>query len=347
MEMHYNPYNRIQTYMTKMADCNDEEFVNYGITLSELAEQTEIPIQIIRNDFNILSAFGEFIPFNVNDESKAYVDIDNRYALSELLDTDIRAYRKKLKDLLLAGKMDDVRFTYDADNEEEAFTLPLKPSEYEAYLRFKDQKSSKTLRPLFLIKDSIRFKSTLEVFENLEEITYAIKGGKSLRIKYKPRNGNGKIRDLKIKPLKIIYDTVENEYALLTIFKHAAEVFRMSNITYAKIIKDDVVIPEKDMYRIANIDQVWGMNFTGKPVKVKVRFENFGDVWNKVRKNLAYRSQGTLEEKDGFLYYEDTVYGIDAFKSWIYSLGSAAIVMEPASVRRQIIKSLETRLAEY
>lgn len=33
--------------------------------------------------------------------------------------------------------------------------------------------------------------------------------------------------------------------------------------------------------------------------KVKVRFENFGDVWNKVRKNLAYRSKGILEEKNG------------------------------------------------
>lgn len=347
MEMHYNPYNRIQTYMRKMADYNDDDFENSGISLSDLAEQTEIPINVIRSDFNVLLAFGEYLHFNINDESEAYNAIDKKYGLSELLDTEVKDYRKKLKELLLAGKMDEVLFSYAGENSEEKFTLPLKPSEYEAYLRLMDQNSGKGLKSLFLIKDGIRFKSTLEVFENLEEITYAIKEGKSLRIKYRPRNGSGKIRDLKIKPLKIIYDTVENEYAVLTIYRHVAEVYRLSNINYAKIIKEDIAIPEKDMQRIANINQVWGMNFTGKPVKVKVRFENFGDVWNKVRKNLAYRSQGILEEKNGFLYYEDTVYGIDAFRSWIYSLGSAAVVIEPASLREQIIKSLEERLAEY
>lgn len=346
METNYNPYNRIQLYMAKMACDYDMDLEHAGVSIAELAEQTEIPVSIIRNDLYVMLGFNEHIPFNINDECEEYDKLDDRYDLTGLLDDDFRGYRNKLKELFTAGRMDKVKFYYDS-GETEIFTLPLKPGEYEAYLHFRNMKSSGALKSLFLIKDSFRFKSTLEVYETLEEITYAVKEGKSLQIKYLPRNRSGKIRNIKIKPLKIIYDTIDNEYAVLTIYKHAAEVFRLSNIVFVKTIEEKIEIPERDLKLIDNIDQVWGMNFTGRPVNIKVRFENFGDVWNKVHKNLAYRTKGILEEQDGYLYYEDTVYGIDAFRSWIYSFGSAAIVMEPASLREQIIKSLETRLAEY
>ena len=43
-------------------------------------------------------------------------------------------------------------------------------------------------------------------------------------------------------------------------------------------------------------------------------------------------------------YYEDDVYGIDKFRSWIFSYGRAAIVLEPEVLRTQIITSLKDRL---
>lgn len=347
MEINYKPYNRIQIYLTKLSSCsNDENSGDWGLTLNELAEQTEIPISIIRNDFCILLSFGNYLGFDINDDSDEYLSIDEKFGLANLLDTNFGSYQTKIKELLLEGKLDHVKFIY-RDGDPDVYTLPLQLEEYEAYRNFNNQKSIEGLQSLFLIKDSFRFKSTLEIFNNLVNIIDAMKLGKSLRIKYIPRNGSGKMRDLKIKPLKIIYDSVDNEYAVLSIYRHAAEVFRLNNITYVQSIKEDIKVPEKDLKLIDNIDQVWGMNFTGKPIKVKVRFEDFGNVWNKVRKYLAFRTKGRLEEKNGFLYYEDTVYGIDAFRSWIYSFGSAAIVEEPQSLRDQIIKSLEERLKDY
>ena len=71
---------------------------------------------------------------------------------------------------------------------------------------------------------------------------------------------------------------------------------------------------------------------------------NVANVFNKVRKELSCRTNGQLYEKDGFLYYEDDVYGIDKFRSWIFSYGRAAIVLEPEVLCTQIITSLKDRL---
>ena len=89
--------------------------------------------------------------------------------------------------------------------------------------------------------------------------------------------------------------------------------------------------------------QVWGNCFTDSPEHVKVRFYNEANVWEKVRRDLACRKKGQLYEKDGFLYYEDTVYGISKFRPWIYGFGSSAIVLEPVSLREHIIQSLKER----
>ena len=87
--------------------------------------------------------------------------------------------------------------------------------------------------------------------------------------------------------------------------------------------------------------------FSDEPEQVKVRFYNEANVWNKVKKELANRVNGKLYEKDGYLYYEDIVYGISKFRSWLYGYGSSAIVLEPESLRKHIIDSLREREKYY
>ncbi len=40
------------------------------------------------------------------------------------------------------------------------------------------------------------------------------------------------------------------------------------------------------------------------------------------------------------LLYEDIVYGINSFRTWIYGYGSPAIVLDPKELREHIIESL-------
>ncbi len=75
----------------------------------------------------------------------------------------------------------------------------------------------------------------------------------------------------------------------------------------------------------------------------KIKFYNEANVWAKVKKELANRTNGKLYEKNGFLYYEDLVYGISKLRSWLYGYSSSAVVLEPAELRQQIIDSLKTR----
>ena len=88
---------------------------------------------------------------------------------------------------------------------------------------------------------------------------------------------------------------------------------------------------------------VWGNLFHDAPKSVKVKFYKEGRVWEKVRRDLECRTNGKLYEKNGFLYYEDIVYGFSKFSNWIYGYGSSAIVIEPKWLRQRIIQSLQVR----
>ena len=95
---------------------------------------------------------------------------------------------------------------------------------------------------------------------------------------------------------------------------------------------------------------VWGNNFSctsDQTADVKVKFFNVANVHEKVRKQLACRTNGKLTEKDGCLYYEDKVYGLSRFRSWIYGYGRAAVVLEPESLRNDIMDSLNKRVSYY
>lgn len=91
----------------------------------------------------------------------------------------------------------------------------------------------------------------------------------------------------------------------------------------------------------------WGRCFSDQPQSVKIRFYKEGNVWEKIRKNPAYRSYGKLYEKDGYFYYEDVVYGNSAFRTWLYGYGSSVIVLEPESLRQHSIDSLRERKESF
>ncbi|MDP4091062.1 MAG: WYL domain-containing protein, partial [Bacillota bacterium] len=99
-----------------------------------------------------------------------------------------------------------------------------------------------------------------------------------------------------------------------------------------------------------NIDDylanMWGME-QGEPFKVKVKFMKVGNVAYKIRRDLECRKNKKLTEYEDHIVYEDTVVGINNFKSWLRTYGGAAVVLEPKELREQMIESAKRCLEYY
>lgn len=194
---------------------------------------------------------------------------------------------------------------------------------------------------ILYVKDSYLYNHCYdELNKKLDDLNQSISEQKCLKIRYK--TSDGKIISRSFRPLKISYDSNENLYSVISIHEGKIMVNRVDQILSIDPCTENIETPDTGILeKIA--PNVWGNCFSDEPEHVKIRFYNEANVWNKVKKELANRTNGKLYEQDGYLYYEDTVYGISKFRSWIYGYGSSAIVIEPVSLREQIIESLKIR----
>ena len=357
-----NPYIRLQAIYSWLSSRSTEGHYT-GMTLRELQTATQIPISVLRSDIftlihwnaDIVAAYTDIPELDtaVNSiENMIYFDLDSQNSnknfpgLESLLeDLDSGICSPELKRKILDGELDDIPIFIDHSCCS-AFDIALSFDETLALNSvFKDidsehhniHQNSNFLQ----IKDSYRtIHNYRELADRLQSIEEAIEYRTPLFMVYK--DAKNAISQFHFQPLKVSYDETENLYCVLSIYRGKIQVRRLDRIikleaSTEKVESGDVSIIEE------LAPQVWGNCFSEEPQHVKVKFYNEANVWSKVRRDLACRTKGQLYEKDGFLYYEDTVYGISKFRPWIYSFGSSAIVLEPRSLREHIINSLRER----
>lgn len=354
MNDYYNPYNRIHLYWSYFSHLEDAE----AKTIAGLMQISAIPLSTIREDMvNILAGSTE--PFIAPDtDSDGYLILSQQNDFTED-DWYERPFPDSLRNRLLSGALDHLPFSRNQAQEELPLTLTVE--EYKA-LQYLFAATTSTNKPDFtehyplLIKDSYRFhtntiastRNRTDFIKFLEMVDSALLYGSCLHMEYaSPQYRKPLVLD--IKPLKLVYDAIDNIYAILTIgpdpihptSKDGVMVYRIDRILSLQETKKKITISDTSLLDIA--PNVWGMQFNATPHRVKVRFYNEGNVFHKVRMDLSYRTNGRLYEADGYLYYEDTVYGISSFQRWIRGFGSSAIVIEPISLRREIIASLKER----
>lgn len=360
-----NPYVRLQIYYSWLSSrCSEGLYT--GMTIQELQSATQIPISVIRMDIasilkwnfdiiekyckipeleNATESIENMIYFSTDeDKIKEVSPTLKKWIFAQNLDV----FSPELKDKILAGELDhiplfishscysefDIALTYDEALALDTTLQDLKNNQPVA------RKSSCFLK----IKDNYRsIHNYRELADRLQLIEEAIEYQTPLFMKYK--NAKVECSQFHFQPLKISYDETENLYCVLSVYHGAVQVHRLDRIQGLWSSKESVEIGNISIIEDL-APQVWGNCFSEEPQHVKVKFYNEANVWNKVKKDLACRTKGQLYEKDGFLYYEDTVYGISKFRPWIYSFGSSAIVLEPKSLREHIIDSLLTRKAE-
>ncbi len=338
----HNPYVRLETYLSLFAE-NDSYDQVPTYSLAELSERSQIPLPKVRRDF--LSFYrAKRISFWSPSYSEDASDYDN-----ECLDMWDATNSSEVEKKIINGAFDDMLFTCKYTDEQSILTfLMLTGEEYRALQTYISELShEQNAKVSFDIKNSYRFQSNKNL-DKMFDIIAAIEHKKALEIDY--CNAKHETSTIRIYPLKIIYDSVENNYAILCMADKQPLVYRLDRIRSLRSCKASDAINfstklDPELEKI--IPHVWGMSFSSEPANVKVRFYNEGNVWKKVKNDLSYRTNGSLYEEDGFLYYEDTVYGLDAFRTWIYSFGSSAIVLEPVRLREQIIDSLIARWEEY
>ena len=350
---YHNPYARIQEYFALLS-ANDSD---NGKSMQQICESKQIPVKIVRNDF--LTIFQWQRSMNLvknsdknelavlfNDESPKYQKICDTYALDELYDNYMDAVPgndsiQKFEQFITDGILDAVPIIfYDTDaGTPNTWTLPLTPDEATALQSFYSDETD-----------------SLSVFDRLKKTyadTYAIKDS-YLYMKYYSRREKMVLRFI-FRPVKIVYDADENLYSVLSIRNNCniLLVHRLDCIISLETT-DKTIHNNKETELINHMNQiapnVWGNNFScaSKEIAdVKVKFFNVANVHEKVRKQLACRTNGKLTEKDGCLYYEDKVYGLSRFRSWIYGYGRAAVVLKPESLRKDIIDSLKKRVGYY
>lgn len=306
-----------------------------------------------------------------DDENENYIAANEQYSVELLYENLMNnTFPTEFKKLLTDGILDNVPIY--VENVYAPYPISLTPEESKAlqyhiltdmnYQDYMSQKERDVLAEFALlhtnlgkikdvqinsydvkIKDSYMFTGRyVNLNAKLELINQAIVNKKSLEIKYK--TAKGIIIRIHLKPLKIAYDADENLYSVLSVYNGAIQVHRLDHILF--IDETDENNGPQDEALLDIYPNVWGNCFSDPPEHVKVKFYNEANVWNKVRKELAYRTNGKLYEDDEFLYYEDIVYGISKFRSWIYGYGSSAIVLKPQSLRQHIIDSLKARLAQ-
>lgn len=153
-------------------------------------------------------------------------------------------------------------------------------------------------------------------------------------------------------PLKVIYDHQYGRWYLLA-HKHGKGIvkYRLEGITQIK--EEDVVSVDVFMHQqkqlAENIRYSWLID-TGRPLKVKVRFFNPDSYQpNFVKERVSLQGQWgviTEESEDSFIY-EIMVNGITEIKPWLRSFGSSCEVLEPAFLRRDMIKEWKEILSYY
>jgi hypothetical protein len=82
-------------------------------------------------------------------------------------------------------------------------------------------------------------------------------------------------------------------------------------------------------------------------VKVQNRLWFSSDAAGYIKEKIWHESQEIHTQKDGSIIFEAEVAGTDEIKFWIMSWGSKAEVLEPESLRDEILREAEVMLERY
>ncbi|MEF3306241.1 helix-turn-helix transcriptional regulator [Paenibacillus sp. GYB003] len=152
-------------------------------------------------------------------------------------------------------------------------------------------------------------------------------------------------------PLQVVYDHQYGRWYLLASGREGIRKYRMEGIT--RIEEDEPVSRETFEEKAAELERQTRRSWlidTGRPVTVRARFYNpDGPEPNFVKERVLLQGQWgrIVEEDERSFLYEITVNGTTEIKPWLRSFGSSCEIVEPASLRREMIAEWKELAAYY
>lgn len=282
-----------------------------GVSIRALTEITGIPMEVIKKNLEYILNNPEFY----------FLDLMPQEGYEE----DAKNYM-------------DVTWTIDDFFKDK---IPLNLNYFEKYL-FKNVLSKGEKSEDIL---GIKTKSTYKIDDykyKLCQITMAIENKSVLLVQYKTKE---ETKEFAIEPLGIVFYEFDNIFYLIGQYDNSIINYRIDRILHIKETKNSFM-PIEDFNLEKYLQNIWGME-QGEEVRVKIKFLKEANVEYKVKRDLECRVNKILTEREDYLIYEDTVVGINSFKSWLRSFGSSAIVLEPKKLRDEIIESAKRCLEYY
>ncbi len=329
-----NPYNRLQQFLFAVSFyfSKNKNKLDYRVPLQSIFEAVKVPIEVFRADLAcFLEVSYEQYELFLNDES-----VLDKYCTDTGYDWD------RFRGDMIAGQYDVAELgLYLYKNDKVLLPLTIEESIVMEEALKKHFYNNKEKKVPFLIKDSYHFNYQEE--EKLRDFIYelhsAIKDKKVVTIDYL-----GEDSFMKIEPIRLLYDSSENLYAVICLDSDGLCAFRIDKIKKIEKTNEHFEHPVDLEERLSIIPNVWGLDFSAKPMDVKVRIfghHSRGKVAISVKKDLERRTNGKLYVAEDCLIYEDTVYGKDAFLRWVFGYGRSMIVEKPESLRNEIVDILE------
>ncbi|WP_034444880.1 WYL domain-containing protein [Butyrivibrio sp. AE2032] len=352
MNQLHDPYRRIQYYYIYFSnkDYTLVENIEYGCSIAELHRILSIPVSVIRRDIASLFSMPEC----------GYVYFDDDSELSEELSTH------DICSKIVSGELDNIAISsalpfHFADSD-----IPFAVSagdlnyisRYSKIIRSEITNSESA----YSIKQSYRFRDTMALTDKLQLFSKAISQNCAVIIRYQSPRTTEESSNLEIYPVRLLYDATDNIYAIVACFDNFTHLYtyRLDRMVYAALRskKWDPTDPKyKELLdRLDYAPYIWNRNFDDiQLTHVKVCFRKTGNVWEKVKKDLAYRTNGKLYEgkenisgqSEPVLYYEDEVSGMKSFYHWLAGYGSSVKILEPASLKEDAILSLKKQRLNY
>ena len=153
-------------------------------------------------------------------------------------------------------------------------------------------------------------------------------------------------RELTVQPLGLVYYSRLRRWYLVAKHEKTIKNYNVANINLARITARIFDYPKN--FSLAEwFAPRWGMEY-GELLAVKVRFSNRSQTFAKVRKDVAHRQAKLTVSDDGqYMIMEDQIIGKNEFSAWLLGFGSAAEVLEPLSLRQEMIELVRKTLQNY
>lgn len=344
-----DPSYRIQQYYIYCANkgFTMDEDIEYGFTISRLSERLGIPLNVVRRDMAALFVMPE----------SGYLYFDDADQFDDLDKEELRKY-------IITGTTDDIPIVSAMPFLYAQAEIPFATKNDEATIitAYSGIKLREPKDTDYLIKNSYRFRETQGLIDHIQVLDKAIRLSCSATIRYFDPLEKHTIT-IEIYPVRLLYDSTDNIYAVVAAFENFTHLYtyRLDRMKAAAAnehrtwdIHDKKYKPLLE--KLAFEPYVWDRNFDNIELEsVKVYFQNSGNVWTKVRKDLACRTKGKLYEEVSNIFgetapvlvYEDKVSGMKSFMQWIAGYGRSAYVCEPETLLQDIVYSLRKQLDNY